>query len=298
MNGPGSPANTVAPGEFILGYPNAYGQYTNRPLLASPKDPAGLLPTDPSGSGLRDLGLNGSYLVFRQLSQDVVGFWRFVNERTKTRSGADDPYARVALAAKMVGRWPSGAPLIKTPNADDPSMSDDNDFLYHADDDSFGLKCPIGAHVRRSNPRDSLEPEPGSDRSIDVGKRHRILRRGRDYGPPVAASMDPQDILQSDAVSEDRGLYFICLNAHIGRQFEFIQNTWANNPKFDGLYADDDPLIGARGAGRTDETGTFTVQATPVRKRVTGMPRFVQMRGGAYFFMPGIMAVRFLAALP
>lgn len=294
----GSPANTVAAGEFILGYANAYGQYTSRPLLPSQKDPNGLLPEDPAGPGRRDFGHNGSYLVFRQLSQDVVGFWRFVDERTRNASGSSDSKARIKLASEMVGRWPSGAPLIKTPDADNPAMKDENDFLYHGSDDQYGLKCPIGAHIRRSNPRDSLEPEPGSDRSIEVGKRHRIIRRGRGYGLPVATSMDPQDVLKSEASSAERGLHFICLNAHIGRQFEFIQHTWANNPKFDGLYADDDPLIGDRGAGSTDEAGMFTVQASPVRRRVTGMPRFVQVRGGAYFFMPGIRAVRFLAALP
>ena len=295
---PGRPGNTVAAGEFILGYANAYGQSTPRPMVPVAQDPEGVLPPASNESGRRDVGRNGSYLVFRQLSQDVVTFWRFLHDKTRTADGAPDPAARDTLAAKMVGRWPSGAPLVKAPHADDPTMADDDDFLYYGSEDPHGFKCPVGSHVRRSNPRDALDPNPGSEASIEVGKRHRIIRRGRAYGLPVAESMASGDILAAGDDSQERGLHFICFNAHIGRQFEFIQHTWVNNPKFDGLYTDDDPLIGDRGAGDKDEAGTFTVQATPVRTRVTGMPRFVHVRGGAYFFMPGIRAVRFLAGLP
>jgi len=295
---PGRPGNTVAAGEFVLGYVNAYGQYTQRPLLSPAQDPQGILPSTPTASGSRDFGRNGSYLVFRQLSQDVGTFWRFLDDKTRTAAGAADPAARLKLASKMVGRWPSGAPLVKTPDADNPQLADDDDFLYHGSGDAHGFKCPVGSHVRRSNPRDALEPDPGSERSIEVGKRHRIIRRGRAYGPPLATSMEPTDMLAAGDATQERGLHFICFNTHIGRQFEFIQHTWVNNPKFDGLYTDDDPLIGDRGADDKDEAGTFTVQATPVRTRVVGLPRFVHVRGGAYFFMPGIRAVRFLATLP
>jgi Dyp-type peroxidase family len=294
----GRPENTVAAGEFLLGYPNAYGQYTDRPLLTRERDPRGLLPEPADGSGRRDLGRNGSYLVFRQLSQDVFKFWSALNDRTRAANGAQDPTARDRLAAKMVGRWPSGAPLVKSPDRDNPQLMDDDAFLFHGSGDPDGLMCPIGSHVRRSNPRDSLDPTPGSQESIDVGKRHRLIRRGRAYGPPVAPSMASGDILAAGDDARERGLHFICFNTHIGRQFEFIQHTWINSPKFDGLYADDDPLMGDRGAGGKGDGGTFVVQAAPVRKRVVGLPRFVHVRGGAYFFMPGIRAVRFLAALP
>jgi Dyp-type peroxidase family len=292
-----SPADMIAAGEFILGYLNAYGQYTQRPLVNPDHDPGGLLPQAPDDSRQRDLGMNGSYLIFRQLRQDVGGFWKFVHEKTKRDDGSPNPDARIKLASKMVGRWPSGTPLVKSPDADNPALSDANDFLYHGSDDRHGFKCPIGSHIRRANPRDSLEPEPGSDRSIEVGKRHRLLRRGRAYGPPVAASMEISDILAGDHASGERGLHFICFNTHIGRQFEFVQHTWVNNPKFDGLYEDDDPLIGDRGASRGQPGGTFTIQSEPIRTRVTRMPRFVQVRGGGYFFMPGIRALRFLASL-
>ena len=290
--------NTIAAGEFILGYRNAYGQYTDRPLIEPAADLDDRLPQAPDHPDRHDLGQNGSYLVFRQLSQDVIGFWRSIDEHTKTAAGVSDPAARIRLAAKMVGRWPNGAPLVKAADTDQPEFANDNDFLYVSDDDKAGFKCPIGAHIRRTHPRDALDPEPGSERAIEVGKRHRILRRGRSYGPPVASSMDAEDILRTgDAENAERGLHFLCFNSHIGRQFEFIQHTWVNNPKFDGLYEDDDPLIGARAEPGNNPTGTFTLPQQPVRKRVTGLPRFVQVRGGSYFFMPGIRALRYLASL-
>jgi Dyp-type peroxidase family len=295
----GTPANTVKAGEFILGYANEYGQYADRPMLAAADDPHGLLPR--AGNGMADLGRNGTYLVFRTLRQDVDGFHRFLARASSRPDGTSDPEARDHLAARMVGRWPGGAPLVKAPRHDDPALSDFNDFAYHADD-RFGLRCPIGAHVRRSNPRDSLDPDPGSGQSVAIGKRHRILRRGREYGPPFT----PDQPGDAPAAAE-RGLQFLCFNANIARQFEFIQFTWINNPKFDGLYDDADPLVGARGildaagtsAGPDDvpDGATFTIQARPIRHRVCNVPRFVSVRGGAYFFMPGIRALHYLASL-
>src|SRR5579859_1076037 len=155
----GGPA--VPAGEFVLGYPNAYGQFTDRPLLPPSADPGRLLPADPAGSGAADLGRNGSYLVLRQLEQDVGGFWHYARQAARRPDGAADAERAVALAAKMVGRWPSGAPLVKTPDRDDPRLGGDNDFrYYHAD--PLGLACPLGAHIRRMNPRDSLPPSPGT----------------------------------------------------------------------------------------------------------------------------------------
>ncbi|MCV7285313.1 Dyp-type peroxidase [Mycolicibacterium wolinskyi] len=292
----GPPGNTVAAGEFVLGYPNAYGQFTDRPLVDPASDPRGLLPEAADAPGLRDFGRDGSYLVFRQLRQDVAGFWNSLADRSG--DALDRVPACVGLAAKMVGRWPSGAPLVKAPTADDPTLADDNDFMYFRSEDPDGLKCPIGSHLRRSNPRDALDPFPGSDRSIDVGKRHRIIRRGRAYGPPLAPSMEPADLIATADDGVDRGLHFICFNTQLGRQFEFIQHTWVNSTKFDGSYREDDPITGPRGNGHGEAGGTFTVQQDPIRKRVTGLPRFVHTVGGAYFFMPGIAATRYLAALP
>jgi Dyp-type peroxidase family len=286
-----TPMNTIQPGEFLLGYPNEYGLYTDRPLLKSAADPKSLLPNDASGSGSKDLGRNGSYLVFRQLRQDVQGFWQFIDQVTKNPDGSSNPAARTKLASKMIGRWPSGAPLVKTPDYDDPKLAGSNDFGYHQAD-PYGYNCPIGAHIRRANPRDSLDPQPGTEKSIAVGKRHRILRRGREYGKPI----NPDDLFNANLLAQeeqDRGLHFICLCANIARQFEFIQHTWINNPNFNALYDDADPIIGTH----HPRGGTFTVQAQPVRKRITGLPRFVTVLGGAYFFIPGIRAIRYLASL-
>lgn len=292
----GTPENTINAGEFILGYPNGYGQYTNRPIIKAEQDQNGFLPHDPSGSGDQDLGRNGSYLVFRQLGQDVRSFWQYLDQSTKNQDASSNVETRLKLAAKMVGRWPSGAPLVASPEQDKPELADKNDFAFH-ETDPYGFKCPLGAHIRRVNPRDSLEPNPGSQESLAGVNRHRLLRRGRTYGKPIAESMEPNDILSAEDPGGERGIHFICFNANISRQFEFIQHAWINNPKFNGLYSDDDPLVGARNPEQEDGESTFTEQATPVRKRITGLPRFVQVRGGAYFFMPGISAIRFLASL-
>ena len=134
-----------------------------------------------------------------------------------------------------------------------------------------GWGCPVGAHIRRANPRDALDPDTGPDQSIRSVNRHRLLRRGRAYHEPS----DPSE----------RGIHFICLSANIARQFEFVQHTWLNNPKFAGLYDDTDPLVATH---QGDAGRIFTVQARPFRQRVTGLPPFVTVKGGAYFFLPGL----------
>ena len=255
---------TVKAGEFLLGYPNEYGRLTDHPPI----------------------GRNGSYLVFRQLEQDVRGFWRSLDRATRGTDGAEDPAARVRLGAKFVGRWPSGAPLVLAPDADEPALAEENDFRYHHTDPR-GARCPIAAHIRRSNPRDSLDPDPGSNDSLAVNRRHRLLRRGREYG----SSLTPEEALRDEDDGEPRGLHFVCLNANIARQFEFVQHTWLNNPKFAGLYDDADPLVGPS----EPYGGTFTAPTDGIRERVTGVPRFVTVKGGAYFFMPGLAALRSLA---
>ncbi|MEU7135113.1 peroxidase [Streptomyces sp. NPDC046261] len=276
--------DVVKAGEFLLGYPNEYGLLTDRPVLSAPDDPAGLLPRTQGGA---DLGRNGSYVVFRQLHQDVEGFWSYLDAATRRPDGTADAAARDALAARMVGRWPSGAPLVHAPRQDDPRLADDNDFGYFATDPA-GLRCPLGAHIRRAHPRDSLDPRPGSADSVAIGRRHRILRRGRAYGP-YAAAQRPGAAAGDGAES---GLHFLCLNANISRQFEFIQHTWLNNPTFNGLHDAPDPLV----APRHDHRRTFTEQGRPLRTRHLDLPRFVSVQGGAYFFLPGLRALRYLCA--
>jgi Dyp-type peroxidase family len=287
----GAPAQTIQTGEFLLGYPNEYHQYTDRPLSDPAEDPGGALPGDAAGSGLRDLGRNGTYLVFRHLSQDVPAFWQWVDQNVggngngKPGRGAREQ-ARTALASKLVGRWPGGAPLTLSPYRDDPELATAADFGYF-DQDRDGLRCPIGAHVRRSHPRDSLDPNPGTANSIKIDKHHRLLRRGRKYGSVISpeAAVD-----NAPGGGDERGLHFICLCASIERQFEFVQHTWVNSPKFDGLYEDPDPLVAAG-------SRTFTVQSAPVRQRYLDLPPFIRTRGGGYFFLPGVRALRYLASV-
>jgi len=271
--------HSVKAGEFILGYPNEYDLYTDRPLVDSSLDRSGLLPLDVEGSPRRDLGRNGTYLVFRQLRQNVPAFRAALEAHSKNPDGSPNAHARDLLAAQMVGRWPSGASLIEAPYHDEASKAAENEFRYQGVDPD-GLKCPIGAHVRRANPRDALAPHPGTEWSLAVNRRHRLIRRGRNYGPPLPEGATDQN---------DRGLMFIVINGNISRQFEFVQHSWLVDPRFNGLYDQSDPITGA------SSNNQFTVPGNPVRRRCTGLPRFVTVAGGAYFFLPGIRALRFLA---
>ena len=268
---PQAGADAVRTGEFVLGYVNEHGQRTWRPRLTPGEDPEHLLPRDPDDPAAPDLGRNGSYLVLRTLEQDVAGFWAYVGAH------AQDPAGRALLAAKLVGRWPSGAPLVLAPEHDDPALAEENAFGYGAAD-AEGLRCPLGAHVRRANPRDALEPRPGTPRSLEVNRRHRLLRRGRSYTGPVG----------------ERGVHFVCLGANLARQYEFVQHSWLNDPGFNGLVDSTDPLVGPRHGGG----GTFREPAQPLRRRHTGLPQFVHVRGGAYFFLPGLRALQHLSREP
>lgn len=262
--------NVINPGEFVLGYPNGYGKQTPWPKLSG-------------GVGGESFGRNGTFLVFRHLAQDVAGFRRFLRDNARSPDGASAAEAEAFLAAKLVGRWTSGAPLVKSPHRDDPDLGADNSFGYAAWDPD-GERCPLSAHIRRTNPRDSLRPDAA--KALELANLHRILRRGRVYGPGLAEGETVDD-------GQDRGLFFICINANIERQFEFIQHTWCNNPKFADGYDEIDPLTGNQPPGG----GNLTIQETPVRRRLVGIPTFVTTRGGAYFFLPGVAAIRQLAAM-
>jgi len=288
----------IPAGEVVLGYHNAYGHFPAAPSVPV-TEAAGKLfkeaPADPYNTTLGkrlDFGKNGSYVVFRQYAQDVKAFWSFVDQ-----AAHHDAARRKWLAARMVGRWPNGTPLEHAPDTEEPfDAATANKFLY-AKDDLYGERCPLGSHIRRTNPRDGMGPTPTE--SLLVADRHRLLRRGRAYGPPLADSFEPADILKSDGGGE-RGLHFICFNTDLGRQFEFVQSTWVNSMKFDGLYADPDPVIAPHRdpenpATHPEEVSRFTVQQCPVRHRVSGIPRFVTVRGGAYLFMPGLKALKYLS---
>jgi Dyp-type peroxidase family len=241
-------------GEFVLGYP----------------DETGGLPPMPQPAVL---GRNGTYVAFRKLHQRVAAF------RSYLRANASGREEEERLAAKMMGRWRSGAPLALCPYHDDPELGADarrnNDFLYG--DDAIGYKVPPGSHVRRANPRDASV--------AGVARLHRMIRRGTAYGPEL-----PEGVLEDDGA--ERGLMFAFVGAHLGRQFEFVQSEWLNGGDFLGLGDVKDPVAGAN-----DGAGVLSVPARPIPRRLRGLPRFVVTRGGEYGFMPGLGALRWLADL-
>jgi Dyp-type peroxidase family len=298
--------DVVAPGELLLGYPNGYGKLPLSPALPRDAAPDGSLPAAPDGR--LDFGKNGSYLVFRQLEQHVHRFWEWME-----RHGGDVPEAppgadgAVWLASRMVGRWPNGTPVSVYPDAPGPDdHGDDNSFRFAENHDTFGERCPIGAHVRRSNPRDTALPQPhdplltgdprvpatATERLARVAL-HRIFRRGRAYGKPIDHHLDPDVVRAHGRDDVPRGLHFLCFNANPARQFEFVQSTWLNNPVFAGLSRDPDPLLSAN-REVPFRASDFTLQSFPPRQ-VKGLPRFVEVRGGAYFFMPGRRALEHLS---
>lgn len=283
---PPKPDQTILPpGEFILGYANGYAQIPFAPTVAAGTDPLGLLKLDEVDMGRLGLGRNGSYLVFRKLQQHVGAFWSYFRAQAGANGLPESDAEGIRLAAKGVGRWRSGAPLTLSPDWD--NHQPDNAFGFR-DLDPNGERCPYGSHIRRSNPRDVLTPDPNGGKpqnNTDTINHHRLLRRGRPYGACLTnPETDPDD-------GVDRGLLFVTINANIRRQFEFVQQTWINNPNFGGLYTDRDPLLGDA------SQATFTIPGSPIRTRLCGMPQFVTMRGGGYFFLPGLAALRYLAKL-
>ncbi|HUR85019.1 MAG TPA: Dyp-type peroxidase [Solirubrobacteraceae bacterium] len=252
---------SLAPGEFILGYPDEDTRV----------DPKNRLPNAPAAP----LGKSGTYMVWRKLYQDVA-LWR------RTMRGAGRLYEdgdEHKLSAKIVGRWASGAPLVtypdKAPEGYDPKKAADvNDFSYEKDRD--GMRCPVGAHVRRSNPRNAL----GFDGHLSF--RHRMIRRGMPYGKIL-----PEGVVADDGA--DRGLVFVSFQASISRQFEGVQVQWCNAGNIFGLGHDKDFLLGdPRGKGK------MTIQGSPPFF-LTPQEVFVRTRGGEYLFVPGMTALAALA---
>ena len=248
---PGS-GKPIKPGEFILGYPDEDGP------------PVGLPQPE-------TLSRNGTYMAYRRLQEHVGGFREFLRQHGNT--AAEQEW----VAAKLMGRWRSGAPLVLAPEKDDPALAADpqrnNNFNY-AKMDPFGYAIPLGAHIRRMNPRDT---------AVNM-QRRRMIRRGATYGPALPEGA-PEDGIE-------RGIAAFVVCASLVRQFEFAQNVWINDPNFHELGNERDPII-----GNQDGTFDITIPRRPVRKKITGLPAFTTVKGGAYFFLPGLTALRYLAAL-
>jgi Dyp-type peroxidase family len=248
---PGTGAPLKA-GEFILGYPDENGPPANLPQPEI-------------------LSRNGSYMAYRRLQEHVGAFRDFLREHGKT------PEEQELMAAKLMGRWRSGAPLVLAPDKDDPALGADpqrnNDFNYKQMD-PHGYAVPLGSHIRRMNPRDT---------AANMNRR-RMIRRGGTYGPPLPEEA-PEDGIE-------RGIAAFIICASLIRQFEFAQNVWVNDRNFHELGNERDPVC-----GNHDGTLEFKIPKRPIRKKITGLPAFTTLRGGAYFFLPGLKALRYLAAL-
>ena len=244
----------IKAGEFILGYPDEEGPPSNLPQPEI-------------------LSRNGSYMAYRRLQQHVGAFRDFLREQ-----GGPTTEGQELLAAKLMGRWRSGAPLTLAPEKDDPELGADlqrnNNFTYK-ETDPHGYQVPLGSHMRRMNPRDT---------AANMNRR-RMIRRGATYGPHLPQGA-PED-------GEDRGIAAFIICASLIRQFEFAQNVWINDRNFHELGNERDPVCGTH-----DGTLEFKIPKRPIRKRITGLPAFTTLRGGAYFFLPGIKALRYLATEP
>jgi deferrochelatase/peroxidase EfeB len=270
---------SVPPGEFVLGYRNAYGEVARgprAPLRQSTRE----LPPLVDARRFVDLGHNGSYLALRKLAQDVAGFRRFTAEQGAAL-WPGDPSAPARFSARLVGRWPNGAPLSAHPHREPPLTADANRFGYR---DAAGRACPLGAHIRRANPRDSLDED--ADASLRHVNAHRMLRRGRCYGPPLSPEAPDDGV--------PRGLMFLAIVADLKRQFEFVHQNWLQHPRFAGLSRERDPIAGGPTPLEGAEPELFSVDADPFR-RTLAIQRFVQPLGGEYLFLPGLRGLGYLA---
>jgi len=246
---PGS-GGPLKAGEFILGYPDENGHVQ----LPQPEI----------------LSRNGSFMAYRRMEEHVGAFRDFLRAHGKT------PEEQELVAAKLMGRWRSGAPLVLATDKDDPALGADpkrnNDFNYKQQD-PHGYAVPLGAHIRRMNPRDT---------AANMNRR-RMIRRGATYGPALAEGA-PDD-------GQERGIAAFVICASLIRQFEFAQNVWANDKNFHELGNERDPII-----GNQDGTLEYKIPKRPIRKTISGLPAFTTVKGGAYFFLPGLNALRYLSA--
>ena len=281
-------------GEFLLGHRGEGGE-----VAPMPRPPL--------------LAYNGTYLVLRKLEQDVAGFREFLKEQAKALKnvlGSSLPAGVKAedyLAAKMMGRWHDGSPLDLYPDRAPANHHPTNEFSYAGD--PRGARCPLGAHIRRANPRASL----GFDGEII--NRRRMIRRGIAYGTYLPEDATAQTIAPAsngaNGSDPGRGMMFLAYNASIERQFEFTIDQWMNFGDEFEQGDDSDPIAGARCAdgrmvvpgqsfNREDGTGRMVIQGDERAKRppflCAGIPRFVTTKGGDYFFVPSMTGLRLLAS--
>jgi deferrochelatase/peroxidase EfeB len=251
-----SPEAPIAAGEFVLGYPGDSGRTVPMPQPDV-------------------LGRNGTFAGLRKLHSHVAAFRRFLRDNSAA------PLTPDLLAAKMIGRWPSGAPLMLAPEEDRPELGSDlqqmNNFLYA--EDPKGLRCPLGSHIRRMNPRDTPLTV------LDNVNLHRIIRHGNAYGQPLEEGTFEDD-------GQSRGIFFIFLSASAPDTYEFLKKHWIEDGNFLGLETQKDPICGSHDGART-----FTIPMRPVRRRIPMLESFTRTLGGEYGFMPSLSALRWLSEL-
>jgi deferrochelatase/peroxidase EfeB len=237
----------------------------------------------------RELGLNGSFAVFKKIECDVVAFENFL----QSKKDQIDPEL---LAAKMCGRWRNGVPLALSPDTDKPpggmTPARLNDFEYvNADGsgDPKGLRCPVGAHIRRINPRG--QPVTGQGHPGGSNNTHRLIRRGLPYGP-MYDPKQPHDGLE-------RGLMGYFINSSIENQYEFVLKLWVNDSEFAGAVRlnpkSKDPLIATQDPAESVFVIPQAGGAAPIR--ITGLETFVTTKAAAYCFLPSITALKFISGL-
>lgn len=284
----------LATGEFLLGHIDEAREY--------PPAPSPVL-----------LSRNGTYMAYRKLHQNVATFETYLEEHSRKYPGGKE-----LLAAKFVGRWrDNGAPLVKAPDTESKILFDsqlaaarqrgDHDtcdrmlshFTY--DDDMSGAKCPFSAHIRRINPRASLQmckgEKPGSmvsnkgafDTPGSLADRRRILRRGSTYGEVKDRTSD----------KGNHGVIIMAINADIARQFEFVQQQWINYGNDFQAASDKEILLGNHNASDDRFSSKAVLQVEPDSDEapyfLTKIPRFVETRGGDYFFVPSMTALQMIA---
>jgi Dyp-type peroxidase family len=250
----------LATGELLLGY----------------ADEAGELPVAPIPHLLAN---NGTFMVYRKLHQNVATFRRYLEEKGALYAGGKEK-----LASKFIGRWRDGTPVELSPDVSNQGIVKDKqrNVNFTFGDDLDGTRCPVGAHVRRTNPRDTFG---FNGRLIH---RRRITRRGLPYGPYVPEDQPVRD-------DGEHGIIFMALNASLFRQFEFVQQQWVEYGNDARLGNDKDMLL-----GNHDGRDRYTIQGTEDPSNppfvCAGLPNFVELRGGDYFFLPSMTALRMIAA--
>jgi Dyp-type peroxidase family len=284
----------LATGEFLLGYPDEAQEIAG---AAMP----------------HDFSRNGTFMAYRKLHQNVRSFREFIKEKAQDYAkvsgigNLDD--ACQTLVAKMAGRWSDGVPVARAPTVSEWETFNKQfpDVDYHTDpagaalryaeiakftfgDDKEGTKCPLTAHVRRANTRDMLDPTGGEKGSV-LNNRRRILRRGLPYGESPEGTLD----------TDEHGIVMLIVCAGLFRQFEFVQQQWLNYGLDLRAGNDTCPIVGNHSDGAHSEHGPrakFVIPADPTSGHlpfvVEGLPQFVEVRGGDYFFVPSMTALRMI----